>query len=658
MNRLLLCMTLFSLSSFASTDDYRTNSLKPKSQIKKVTTYSDKAQITRKTQIENRKSGWVKIGPLPYNLKKESIRASVSGSYSLERVVIEDSYEKINLNDEVESNLKKLNSLYAKKLELIQEQALTNKKYKFTRNLYFNAPVGNQNQNYVAFKSSMKNLTSAFETIMNQSSKSYGDILKLNSKMRDLNQEIDFIQRWLGDKTSTQNQNWVTYTYLYLKKNKKGKANIELSYIVPNASWKPIYDLRAKLNIRDGLVEIDLITSGLIKQNTKEDWKEIDITLSTLDPYPLILPQFTRWTFKERREEVLEESFNEDEMDMDSKMAFRGVKMKRSPSPEAKRTKQASKKNMRLSKSNGVMKESTAMDAMMTSRSRPSTSFGDPAQKISSANRQIEKNSSVSFPLKRLEVYFNEYRQIKKRISSLANTKIQYQPYIYSRNQKKYQRNNYSNSKLPAVTAKGRKIELRSPFKLNLKSDNDEIKIPLRSQSFIGQISYFIIPKKDKRAFIKAKIVNRTNSMILAGKAHIFMDGDLVSKTNLSTVAENSHFEIDLGIDQNVETKRIVKKKSQEKGFILMKEHSTQVSVEIQIVNHNNFPIKVDLRDNYPQSPGKEIKVEFGEMNFKSRYHKFGVLYWDREIPAKGKDTIIFSYQVTHPKNYLVSEFN
>jgi hypothetical protein len=449
----------------------------------------------------------------------------------------------------------------------------------------------------------------------------------------------------------------VTYTYLYLKKNKKGKGNIELSYIVPNASWKPIYDLRAKLNNKDGLVEIDLITSGLIKQNTKEDWEEIDITLSTLDPYPLILPQFTRWAFKERREEVLEDSSNEDEMVMDNKMAFKGKKMRRSPSPRAKRIKQASKKNMRLSKSNEVMKESIAMDVMMSPRSRPSTAFAGAAPKISSAERQ-SGNSSVSFPLKRPEVYFNEYRQIKNRVSSLTNTKIQYQPYIYSRNQNKYQRNNYSDSKLPAVTARGRKIELRSPFKLNLKSDNDEIKIPLRSQNFKGKISYFIIPKKDKRAFIKAKIVNRTNSMILAGKAQIFMDGDLVSKTNLSTVAENSHFEIDLGIDQNVETKRIVKKKSLEKGFILMKEHSTEVSVEIQIVNHNNFPIKVDLRDNYPQSPGKEIKVEFGKMNFKSRYHKFGVLYWDREIPAKGKDIIIFSYQVTHPKNYLVSEFN
>ena len=44
----------------------------------------------------------------------------------------------------------------------------------------------------------------------------------------------------------------------------------------------------------------------------------------------------------------------------------------------------------------------------------------------------------------------------------------------------------------------------------------------------------------------------------LGGAAQIFMDGDLVSKTSLHTVSEGSYFDVDLGVDRNIETKRIV----------------------------------------------------------------------------------------------------
>ena len=57
-------------------------------------------------------------------------------------------------------------------------------------------------------------------------------------------------------------------------------ADFELNYIVMNAGWKPIYDLRAK----DTKSPIQLNYKAEVYQNTGIDWKNVNITLSTGNP--------------------------------------------------------------------------------------------------------------------------------------------------------------------------------------------------------------------------------------------------------------------------------------------------------------------------------------------------------------------------------------
>jgi uncharacterized protein (TIGR02231 family) len=57
-------------------------------------------------------------------------------------------------------------------------------------------------------------------------------------------------------------------------------ADFELNYIVMNAGWRPIYDLRAK----DSKSPIQLSYKAEVFQNTGIDWNNVDITLSTGNP--------------------------------------------------------------------------------------------------------------------------------------------------------------------------------------------------------------------------------------------------------------------------------------------------------------------------------------------------------------------------------------
>jgi len=65
-----------------------------------------------------------------------------------------------------------------------------------------------------------------------------------------------------------------------------GQGEVALTYLLPGASWKPHYDVRADLE--EGAVDLGL--SGVVTQTTGEDWSAVGLTLSTARPASGVAP--------------------------------------------------------------------------------------------------------------------------------------------------------------------------------------------------------------------------------------------------------------------------------------------------------------------------------------------------------------------------------
>lgn len=70
-------------------------------------------------------------------------------------------------------------------------------------------------------------------------------------------------------------------------------VELELNYLVADAGWGPVYDLRAK----DTRSPVQLSYKAHVRQNTGLDWKDVHLTLSTTNPSlggtsPTLNPQF------------------------------------------------------------------------------------------------------------------------------------------------------------------------------------------------------------------------------------------------------------------------------------------------------------------------------------------------------------------------------
>lgn len=76
---------------------------------------------------------------------------------------------------------------------------------------------------------------------------------------------------------------------------KQGTLNLEVTFLVKGASWYPVYDARA--DFKNERVVLD--NFAMVRQNTGEDWTDVDLTLSTARPsISGQLPNITSWILR------------------------------------------------------------------------------------------------------------------------------------------------------------------------------------------------------------------------------------------------------------------------------------------------------------------------------------------------------------------------
>lgn len=68
------------------------------------------------------------------------------------------------------------------------------------------------------------------------------------------------------------------------------EAELELSYVVANATWEPGYDIRVRG------ADVTVVSYGLVSQQTGEDWPECELALSTARPaVSVVVPELSPW---------------------------------------------------------------------------------------------------------------------------------------------------------------------------------------------------------------------------------------------------------------------------------------------------------------------------------------------------------------------------
>jgi len=104
----------------------------------------------------------------------------------------------------------------------------------------------------------------------------FAQSLEADIKIRDLNKKgqalSDELSRLIGGKRKQKKSIVVDLEVL-----KPGELKLALSYMVSGAYWYPIYDARVNFDKS----EVELISQAVVKQNTGDNWQDVQVTLST-----------------------------------------------------------------------------------------------------------------------------------------------------------------------------------------------------------------------------------------------------------------------------------------------------------------------------------------------------------------------------------------
>ncbi len=252
------------------------------SRIRAATVYPDRAVVSRAAKVRvGAGTSEIVFADLPESLVDDSVQMSARGSVaaSLLDIAVRTLFERIEPDARLRAAAEKIVDLRRRERALKDEGEVLSAQ----RNL-----VTAMEQSYLApaaAKSAGRLTTEDYAKFLGFSAEQRERIEKDARKLEDaraaLADEIVAAQKQFAELRGEQPGRKATKKVLVrLATPAAGELEVALAYAVPGASWTPAYDAR----LRSAERKVQLDAFGLVRNRTGEDWREVELTLSTARP--------------------------------------------------------------------------------------------------------------------------------------------------------------------------------------------------------------------------------------------------------------------------------------------------------------------------------------------------------------------------------------
>ncbi|RHX84160.1 hypothetical protein DLM78_18965 [Leptospira stimsonii] len=259
--------------------------------IQSVTIFSDRALVRRNQDIKLQgEETTLRFVRLPAAVILDSIRASSEGTLNISSVSIRT----IPAGEDSEIT----NDPLKKKMVSIQQEirSETDRQTSFREQLKLLSSFGQlateeSDRQLRSNAVDVKNWSTSLEFLENRRNSYLERIQRSEEKLEQLNKE--FAQANSAFLRMAEAKRWSQSEVEVVCSGKPGsKGSISIEYLVSNVSWRGIYDLHGSSEGGDFRLE----SRVALRQYTGEDWKNVDITISSAKPSAAIsLPLLRPW---------------------------------------------------------------------------------------------------------------------------------------------------------------------------------------------------------------------------------------------------------------------------------------------------------------------------------------------------------------------------
>lgn len=626
----LNCIAWLLLSICAAAAAPVSGQTKVKTSVEKVTLFIDGAQVTRTEQVDipAGNSTLVFTGLSPY-LDDKSMQVAAKGRFTVTAV-----NRLFNHTDSLERSARQ--QALEQELANIRQQQ---KKQQAAREvidaesdlLKVNCSVGNRNA--ATPLAAIKELNEYYASRMEELKRR---TLELEGQLKTLSERE---QQVLADLTQLGGRQTAPMSEVEVRIESPAacKGVFTLTYYVRNAGWFPSYDIRS-----GGLSEpVEISYKANIFQNTREEWKNVDLTLSSSNPTTgSIAPQLKTWwldygmapprynpsltsntvsgtVFDEQREPLIGASVlvpgttvgtSTDVQGRYSVTVPNGVSSLQFNYIGYKSQTRAIAGNTM----NVVMQEDNAqLDEVVVTGygSAPSAALTGRVAGVQARNKAATRT---------VEMEFADFAE-ESDVMEVGQTQTQL----------------------------GYEFEIRQPY--TIPSDGKSVAAEIGRYRLPAVYTYRSTPKIDKDAFLVAETTDWAKLNLLEGEANVYFENTFVGKSILSPREAGDTLRFSMGRDRGIRIERT--KESDYSARRAIGSNQTQtVGWKLTVRNTRTEPVVLMLTDQLPVSRNSSITVTEEELSGGTLDKETGTVTWRLELKPGEQRELKLRYAVKYPK--------
>jgi len=180
----------------------------------------------------------------------------------------------------------------------------------------------------------------------------------------------------------------------------------------------------------------------------------------------------------------------------------------------------------------------------------------------------------------------------------------------------------------------------------------------LEKYSFPTNLVTQIAPRRSTKAFLAARFTNSNKLPLQGNKMTVFVDGVLIGSTRMPTILPGEEASLPMGQDRRVQI--IVSDQGGKGGNsgVISKQRSDVTDLIYEITNRRSAETTIEVKDAYPVSRDKAIKVEVNkkatEPDEKNFEDKAGVIVWRKILQPSETWKINQAYKISYPSKRTI----
>ena len=463
---------------------------------------------------------------------------------------------------------------------------------------------------------------------------------ELEEQLQNLNDELKRKQDTC-DSIAKLKLKSVTEIDVKVDAKQAGRADFDITYYVKNAGWFPSYDIRSNSTKEP----LQLSYKANIYQNTREEWKNVPVTLSSANPNRSnIAPQLkTYWLDyglsapaynidSDGSNVVSGKIVSADDGDpmIGATVTVKGTNLGTVSDIDGNYSIVLPQNSRQLTFSYiGYLSQTHTVD--------PGSTLNIRLKEDQAALQEVTVVGYGTSRKGRRSKSKGEVLKAKESIPAMADVAVEEE---------------MDESEVIAVNQQQAQFGYEFDIKqlLTLPDGGKTTTTEISRHQLPATYEYRGIPKIDKESFLVADATDWQKLNLMEGEANVYFDNSFVGKSILDPNVSSDTLHFSMGRDQSIRVQRIKVSESSTRRFFGSNQEQT-MKWRISVKNNRQESVNITVFDQAPISRNTSIEVSMEELSDGQFDNQTGVIKWPLQLQPGEQRDLILQYKVKYPKN-------